>query len=312
MNRFRNKYLFLLFLRAPFEALRTWVLANLLKDVFGALAGGGAAWLTSRCIVYGLLCIVLFCYNGIVWSRYAAFSAEAEASLQKRMMKSILEMPYQKVSEHRGSDWLTRMNSDIHGVFVLMNGPLTIPHAVVSVLNIVLASLLLFQCEVRMFVAVWVFVIPHLLLNYLVVSKGMPGRKEKSQKALADCTGTLKPLIAEAESVRIYQAEEMLLEQCRASSKKLMDIHMKMQIRTALGNGLGRLFGMAGYLVLIFMGYGKMNTNRMSFAELVYLFQLRGGVLLGVMMLATCISNIKMYLACAKRVGEICQDGRCL
>lgn len=44
--------------------------------------GGEAEGLPEICVSYGILCALLFCYNGTVWSLYAAFAARAEAALR--------------------------------------------------------------------------------------------------------------------------------------------------------------------------------------------------------------------------------------
>ena len=58
-----RKYIILLLLRAPFDALRTWMYANLLKSFFSCLEMGNSDSLLKISIVYGLICAMLFVYN---------------------------------------------------------------------------------------------------------------------------------------------------------------------------------------------------------------------------------------------------------
>ena len=51
-----RKYIFLLLLRSPFDAARTWMLASLMKSIFHCLETGHAGWLPKICVVYGLIC----------------------------------------------------------------------------------------------------------------------------------------------------------------------------------------------------------------------------------------------------------------
>ena len=55
-----RKYLFLLLLRAPFDAFRTWMLANLLRSVWGCVETQDSTSLLKICVGYGLLCAMLF------------------------------------------------------------------------------------------------------------------------------------------------------------------------------------------------------------------------------------------------------------
>ena len=63
-----RKYVFWLLLRSPFDALRTWMTAVMMQSVFQCLQTSDQRTLPLLCIGYGLLCTLLFVYNGVVWS----------------------------------------------------------------------------------------------------------------------------------------------------------------------------------------------------------------------------------------------------
>ncbi|MDE5698945.1 MAG: hypothetical protein K2I96_16330 [Lachnospiraceae bacterium] len=63
-----RQYIILLLLRSPFDAFRTWMLANLMKSVFVCLETDNSGAFLKLCVVYGLLCAMLFVYNGIIWA----------------------------------------------------------------------------------------------------------------------------------------------------------------------------------------------------------------------------------------------------
>lgn len=301
----RRKYIFLLILRAPFDGLRTWMLACLMKTTFRCLETGDSDNLLAKCIIYGLICVLLFFYNGTIWSVYAAFAARTEVRLQKMLFNKIINMPYKQIDSHSSGEWITRLNSDIHGAFVLMNGPHNIPHAVVSVLNIVLSSVLLVRSSFILFLSICFFVFPHLYLNYKIVGKRIPELKEKSQMALAESTSAIKPLITEADTILLYDAGDLMMKHCEESSRKLMKINLSIHMQNALSSAVLRLLGAAGYLVILVMGYNIIYNGTMSFSELVYFFQARGSVLAGLLMLTTCINNIKANSVCVKRIHEM-------
>uniref|UniRef100_UPI004057B432 ABC transporter transmembrane domain-containing protein n=1 Tax=Acetatifactor sp. TaxID=1872090 RepID=UPI004057B432 len=304
----QRKYLFLLLLRAPFDAFRTWMLATFMKSTFGYIEIGASDKLLAECMIYGLLCAFLFFYNGTIWSIYAAFAAKTEAQLQGLLINKIMNMPYRRIVGHGSGEWITKLNSDIHGAFVLMNGPLNIPHMVVAIINLMLSSLLLFRSSHLLFIVTLVFVLPHMMLNYTVVLKHMPGLKEASQKALGESTSAIKPLITEADTILLYDAGNMMLHVCEERSRALMKYNLTMQMRNILGNTILRLLGLSGYLVILGLGYVHIYNGNMSFAELVYSFQVRGSILSAMLMLTTCVSNIKANSVCAKRLNNILME----
>lgn len=140
-----RKYIFLLLLRSPFDAFRTWLSANLMRSIFRCLEMDHSSALVRLCVVYGLLCAMLFVYNGIIWVEYAAFSAKVEIWLQKKMFEKILSLPIKQIDRRFSGEWITRLNSDIQAAFTMMNGPLNIPHLVVAVINTMLSCLLMLK-----------------------------------------------------------------------------------------------------------------------------------------------------------------------
>ena len=299
-----RKYLFLLLLRAPFDAARTWMLANLLRTVFHCLETDGIGLLPGTCVVYGLICALMFLYNGVVWSNYAAFAAKTEVQLRKNMFDKILNMPLKRVDNRLSGEWITRLNSDIQAVFTMMNGPLNIPHLTVAVINTMLSSLLLFRSS-RLFLGVtWAFLSLQLFMNYQIVLKAVPKLKEEAQNAMAENTSAIKPLITDADMILVYNAREMMMKNCEENSRKLMKINRKIHVRSALSDMGMRLFGIGGYLVILLAGYGFISDGAMAFSDVVYCFQVRGSVMAGMFMLVTCLNNLKMNAVCVQRVCD--------
>lgn len=303
-----RKYIFLLILRSPFDAFRTWMLANLIKAVFLCMETNDKDRLFALCVDYGLICALLFLYNGTIWSIYAAFSVRLEARLQKRMLQKILNLSYEQVESRFSGEWITRLNSDIQAACIMMNGALNIPHAVVAVINTMLSSLLLFRGSFLLFGVTWLFVVPHLFINHKIVLRHIPELKEASQTAMAESTSAIKPLITEAEAILIYDAGDLMMRQCEESSLKLMKTNQRLHMRNALGSAVLRLFGCGGYFVLFMMGYYLMSGGFLSFSEVVYCLQVRGGILAGMFLLITSINNIKANSVCIKRVNRILDE----
>lgn len=303
-----RKYVILLILRSPFDALRTWMLANLMKTTFYCLETKDADGLAVSCVVYGLICALLFFYNGTVWSIYAVFTAKLEAGLQKAMLQKVMDMPLKRVESHFSGEWITKLNSDIQEACIMMNGPLNIPHMVVAVMNTLLASFLIFRSSPLLFGITWLLAIPHLFMNDKIVLKHMTGLKEESQRAMADSTSAIKPLITEADTILLYDAGDLMMKKCEESSLKLMQVNQSMHMRNALSNAVLRLFGCGGYFVILMAGYHLMLGAVLSFSDVVYCLQVRGAVLLGMSMLITSVNNIKARLVCVRRINSVWEE----
>ena len=300
-----RKYIFLLLLRTPFDALRTWMLANLLKSTFHCLEISDADRLFAVCIIYGLICALLFFYNGTVWSIYAAFSAKLEAGLQKAMLQTMMNMPFKQVESHFSGEWITKLNSDIQEACMMMNGPLNIPHAVVAVINTILSSFLICRSSFFLCCATWLLVMPHLFMNAKIVLKHMTNLKKESQKAMAESTSAIKPLITEADTILLYDAGDLMMQKCEESSLKLLKVNQNMHMRNALSGAVMWLFGCGGYFVVLMIGCHFILEESMSFADVVYCLQVRGGIVVGMSMLITSINNIKTKTVCVKRINSV-------
>lgn len=301
----QRKYIFLLMFRAPFDGLRGWMLASLMRTTFYCIEVGAADRLLTECIFYGLICGILFLYNGSVWSIYAALCAKTEAMLQKTLLSKLMYLSAEQMDRYSKGEWITRLNSDVHAAIILMNGPLNIPHAVVSILNMVLSSFLLGRSSFDMLVIAWAFIIPHLFIHYKVTLKYIPYLKEKSQKAMAESTSAITPLITESETILLYDAGDLLMKNGKESSRRLMRINMNMHVRNAISSVALRWFGICGYITMMLVGYNTIYNGALTFSDIVYSFQLRGSVLAAASLFITCISNVEANLVCVKRMNDM-------
>ncbi len=303
-----RRYMTLLLLRSPFDVVWTYMQASLLRSVFSCLETGSAGRLAAICAGWGLLCAMLFLYNGTVWSVYAAFSAKTEARLQTDMTNKILSLPYRTVQGRYSGEWLTMRNNDIQAVITMMNGPLNIPHWVTALLNTVLSSALMLRCSPVLFFVTLAFILPYLLVSHGMVLRRLPLLKEESRSAMTHITTYIEPLVTEAEAIAVYDAGDMMLRKCEQESRRLLRTNMKMHLRRGLGDAVSRLFGIGGYLAVLFTGFTMISGGTMTFSELVYCLQMRGAVLSGPLMLITCMSNIKVHAVCAKKVNEALEE----
>lgn len=303
-----RKYLFLLLLRSPFDALMTCLCANLMKSVFGYLERNDADALMKHCVIYGLLCAVLFAYNGTIWTKYAAFSAKAEILLQRKMLEKMLSMPLQRIDSRFSGEWMTRLNSDIQAAFTMMNGPFHMPHLIVAVINITLSCYLMQKSSLFFLGITWVFAIPPFMINDKIVLGAIPKIKEEAQTAMAENTSAIRPLLTDAETILLYDARELMMRNCTETSKKLMKSNLKIHLRKAGSDAGMQLFGISGYLLILLVGYRFIYHGTMAFSDIVYCFQVRGSILTGTLMLMTCLNNLKANAVCVNRILETFEE----
>ena len=303
-----RKYIYLLLLRSPFDAFRTWLSSNLMKSIFSCLETDNSGALLKLCVVYGLLCAMLFVYNGIIWAKYAAFSAKVEIWLQKKMFDKILSLPLKRIDRRFSGEWITSLNSDIQAAFTMMNGPMNIPHLIVASINIMLSCLLMLKNSLLLLGITWMFAILHLVVNYKIVLKAIPKLKEEAQNAMAENTSAIKPLLTDADTILLYDAKELMMRSCAETSRRLMKINMKMHVRKAISDVSMRLFGIGGYLMILFTGYRFIYNGTMTFSDAVYCFQVRGSILSGLFMLITCLNNLKANSVCIKRMNDTFEE----
>ncbi len=300
-----RKYIFFLLLRSPFDAVRTWMLANLMKSVFHCLETGHTGSLAEICVLYSLMCTMLFLYNGVIWSHYAAFSVKTEVRLQEKMLGKILSLPLKQVDRHFSGEWITKLNSDIQAAFTIMNGPMNLPHLAVAVINTMLSSFLMCRSS-RLFLCVtWIFIVLQLFINHKTVLEKIPKLKEESQNSLSENTSSIKPLITDADTILLYDAAELMLKNCEENSRKLLKINMKIHVKNALSNVYMRLFGIGGYLAVLLMGYRFICEGTMAFSDLIYCFQVRSSVMAGTLMLITCLNNLKINSVSIRRIHDL-------
>ena len=184
----------------------------------------------------------------------------------------------------------------------MMNGPINIPHLIVSIINVMLAAFLMLRSSALLFGITCILILPLLFVNYKIVLKPIPKLKEQSLNALAENTSVIKPLIADADMILLYDAGSVMMKKCDETSRNLMKINMKMHVRNAISDAATRLFGIGEYFIILLMGYKLMQEGIMVFSDMVYCFQVRGSILVGMSMFINCLNNIKTNSVCIKRI----------
>lgn len=302
-----KRFLILLLLRCPFGALYTIVQASFLQYSFNAINHGSMEELYLTCALFGIGCLLIFLYNGTVWTQFSAFVIKWVAAMRRKLYGHISGLSLQQIESKVSGEWFTRLNADVQCASAILNQSIHLPHAAVSIVNICVSSLILVTMNPAIFVLVLLFLIPHMLISWYFVIKPMTKLSMDIQQETDRNTTDLNAIVTCADIALLYNAQYFLLESFEESSRNLRKANMRVKWSSAIGNGLLPLIGMSGYLVILLVGSVWISAGTMTFGDLTASFQYRGEVLSGTMMFISSLINIKTALAGVKRVNETMQ-----
>lgn len=301
----RAGYLFLLLLRSPYEAFSTLLNALFLGYVFSAVQMGDIQALYKTLWYFALGIMLLYLYNGSIWTVYAAFIVRQMSSLRAKIFQHVSVLPMQTLDSQPAGEWFTRMNTDVQSVQALLSEPVHLPFLAVSIAGLVVSLVMLYRGEPLMTVLVLIFVIPHAAIGQLVIAKPMKDLSARVQQLTAENTSSLHSLVECAIPARLYDSEEWMLKHFENSSLKLQRAGMRVQLQGAIGRAVMSIMGLGGYLAAMIAGGYWIAQGRFDFPTLITLFQYRGGVIASVMMLLNSIMSIRISLAGVDRVLEV-------
>lgn len=299
-----RRFVILTLLRCPFDAVRTIIQAGFLQFAFGRISLNDQIGLNYACLLFGIGSLLLFLYNGTVWALYAAYVTRWVGAIRKKLFFHISCLSLQKIEARAAGEWITRLNSDVQVAVALLDQPLHLPHAVVSIVNVCVTSLILALVDPKLFGLIMLFVIPHMLISQLFVARSMTKLATEVQEATAKNAADMNALVICADMAMLYNAQGFLLRHFEQSSLELKKRNMRIHHRRAMENGLKPLTGMGGFLAILLIGGSLATAGIMTFGQLVAVIQYRTGLLVSMMMLANSLINIKTALAGVKRVND--------
>jgi len=301
-----KKFAFMLLLRCPFDAVSNVVYAVFFMRALEAVEVGGAAALFRACGWFFLASVCLFLYNGSVWMIYAPFAVRTEGGLRRALYEKMYSFSCERVESVPSGDWIARLNADVEMPF---SQPLHLPHFVCSVVNVTASAIILYAINPAVFGWVTLFVVPHIAVSQIYIAQAMPELNRRSLEAKAKNADGLTAFITCADAASLYDASGFLTQKFLESSFGLLNANMKIHKRNAFGAAILPLFGLCGYLALLYASSGWIANERFTFGGLTGAFQFRGGVLLGSFMLINSVVSIKGSMAGITRLNAILAEG---
>lgn len=298
-------YGILLLFRSPVDTVLCIINALFLRHVFQSIEAGNETGVWMTCAAFGGAYLCLFLYNGTLWGRFAVFSAKFVGKLKQFLFESMLKLPLERIEEKTTGAWLTRINSDVTMTLNLLTGALNLPHLVFATLRVVVTAVLLGRISVLLLVLELAVLVPHVVMRQRLVVRPMEQLTEEAQEAMEHATVFLATTVESGDTLRLYEADGLLLERYGESSLAVVKARLGCNLRKTIGELLQMLLSRGGYLLLFCFGCEMISAGKFDFGTLTEAFQYRGGMLLGSMMWLNSFAEVKKNSVGLKRMEEI-------
>ena len=298
-------YCVLLLLRSPVDTVLCIINALFLRHVFQAVEGGDERGLWMTCALFGVANLCLFLYNGTLWGRFAVFSAKFVGKLKQFLFAAMLKLPMERIEEKSTGAWLTRLNSDVAMTLNLLTGALNLPHLVFATVRVVVTAVLFGSVSPLLLVLELAVLVPHVVLRQRFVVRPMEQLTKEAQEMTERATVLLETTVECADTIRLYDAGELLLNRYRESSLSMVKARLRSNVRKTLGELLQMLLSRGGYLLLFCLGCEMISAGKLDFGTLIEALQYRSGMLMGSMMWLNSYAEVRKNSVGLKRMEEI-------
>ena len=298
-------YCFLLLFRSPVDTVLCIINALFLRHVFQAIEAGDERGLFVTCAVFGVANLCLFLYNGTLWGRFAVFSAKLVGKLKQFLFESMLKLPMERIEEKSTGAWLTRLNGDVTMTLNLLTGALNLPHLVFATVRVAVTAVLFGKISLLLLAVELAVLVPHMFLRQRFVVRPMERLTKEAQDTMEHATVYLETTVECADTIRLYEAEDLLLMRYRESSLSVVKARLCSNVRKTLGELLQMLLSRGGYLLLFCFGCEMISTGKLDFGTLTEALQYRSGMLMGSMMWLNSYAEVRKNSVGLKRMEEI-------
>ncbi len=298
-------YCLLLLFRSPVDTVFCIINALFLRNVFQAIEAGDERGLFVTCAIFGAANLCLFLYNGTLWGKFAVFSAKLVGKLKSFLFESVLKLPLERIEEKTTGAWLTRLNSDVTMTLNLLTGALNLPHLVFATVRIGVTAVLFGSISPLLLLLELAVLVPHVFLRQWFVVRPMERLTKEAQEMTEQATVYLETTVECADTIRLYEAGDLLLAQYRESSILVVKARLRSNVRKTLGELLQMLLSRGGYLLLFCFGCEMISAGKLDFGTLTEALQYRSGMLMGSMMWLNSYAEVRKNSVGLKRMEEI-------
>ena len=295
----------LLLFRSPVDTVLCINNALFLRNVFQRIEEGDERGLFVTCAVFGVANLCLFLYNGTLWGKFAVFSAKLVGKLKQFLFESLLKLPMEQIEEKSTGAWLTRLNSDVTMTLNLLTGALNLPHLVFATVRVGVTAVLFGRISPLLLVVELAVLVPHVFLRQRYVVQPMERLTKEAQETMECATVYLETTVECGDTIRLYEADGLLLERYRECSHSIVKARLRSNVRKTLGELLQMLLSRGGYLLLFCFGCEMISTGKLDFGTLTEALQYRSGMLMGSMMWLNSFAEVRKNSVGLKRMEEI-------
>lgn len=221
---------------------------------------------------------------------------------QNRLLKSIIEKDYGKITKYHTGELQNRLFADIS---IVSNGITTlIPSFTAVVVRLISAFVVMIVIDIR-FTAV--FAVGGVVI--FAVSRFFRKKLKKLHKDMQEKQGKVRSFMQEVLEnilvVKVFVTGDKILEKNGCLQKDYYDTRMKRRrISIIASTGFGFVFGM-GYMYALIWGAFGLFTNTITYGDLTAVIQLVGQVQTPFASLSGFMPSYYSIIASAERVMEI-------
>lgn len=221
---------------------------------------------------------------------------------QNRLLKSIIEKDYGKITKYHTGELQNRLFADIS---IVSNGITTlIPSFTAVVVRLISAFVVMIVIDIR-FTAV--FAVGGVVI--FAVSRFFRKKLKKLHKDMQEKQGKVRSFMQEVLEnilvVKVFVTGDKILEKNGCLQKGYYDTRMKRRrISIIASTGFGFVFGM-GYMYALIWGAFGLFTNTITYGDLTAVIQLVGQVQTPFASLSGFMPSYYSIIASAERVMEI-------
>ena len=272
------------------------------KYLIDAATSGTILEVKNYVIQLIVVVIIEIAIKSIIASIDAVTRAKLEISFKQSVLKTILKRNYEKITKFHSGDLMTRIVSDVNIIIDTLVS--LIPNILSMATKLICAIILLFQISeqfvgILLFGGVILFVVVNLFKPYL------KNIHKKVQESSANVRLFFKEVFENIVVIKIFKAENVILDKSAELQNKKYDIQMKQRtISIASSTGFNTIFQIVYLFALIWSAYNVYLKN-LTIGGLTSIVQLVTQIQAPIIGLSRSFQNMFNMIGSAERIIEL-------
>lgn len=272
------------------------------KHVIDAATTGTITELKMYILQLIIVALIAIALKSVLASIDAVTRARLEISFKQDILKNILNRNYEKITKFHSGDLMTRIISDVNIIIDTLVS--LIPNILSMFTKLICAIILLFQIS-KQFVGILLlggiilFIIVNLFKPYL------KNIHKKVQEASADVRLFFKEVFENLMVIKIFQAENSILDKSNEMQEKKYKKQMKQRtISIASSTGFNSIFQIV-YIYALIWGTYQLYMKNITVGGLTSIIQLVTQIQSPIIGLSRSFQSIFNMIGSAERIIEL-------